>query len=70
MVMRYLSWATGDPHYVLGVEARERLGLLFIGEEGVEVLELIIAAPTVNLPVICERQAVSGSHGNVNNFFS
>lgn len=70
MVTHYLSWATGDPHYVLGVEARERFGLLFIGEEGVKVLELIIAAPAVNLPVVCERQAVSGSHGNVHNLFT
>lgn len=66
----YLSWATGDPNYVLGVEARKRLGLLLIGKQGVEVLELIIAAPAVNFPVVRQRQAVSGSHSNVHNFFS
>lgn len=53
-VMCYLSWATGDSHDVLGVEPWESLRLLLVRKEGVKVLQLIVAAPTVHLPVVRE----------------
>lgn len=50
---------------MFGVEARQRLGLLLVGEERVEVLQLVVAAPAVHLPVVREGEAVRGAHRDV-----
>lgn len=52
--MCYLSWATGDSHYVFGVESWECFRLLLVRKESIEVLELIVAAPAVHLTVVSE----------------
>lgn len=66
----YLSWATGDPHYVFGVETWEWLRLLLVRKECIKMLQLIVAAPAVHLPVVSECQAVCRTHSDVHNFLS
>lgn len=53
-VMHYLSWATGDSHYVFGIEPWQCFRLLLVRKECIKVLQLIIAAPTVHFSVVCE----------------
>lgn len=69
-IWNYLSWAAGDSNNVLGVEPWKSLRLLFIGEEGIKVLQLVVAAPAVHLSIISQGKAVCRSHSHIHDLLT